>query len=61
MSELCCDGRYEGDSHTRYEGKFIGPFQRFEVVRSVQNNQNSTSTKVMLNMSNVNDERVQVD
>ena len=54
--ELYCDGRHEGSSHARHEGKFIGPFQRAAVVRAIQNDPNSTGTKVMLNVPNFDDE-----
>ena len=58
---LLCNGKHVGISHSNYRGKFLGPFQKAAVVRAVQNDPNYTGTMVIRIMTNVEDERVQID
>ena len=58
MGTIMCTNYYvtEGkDSYSNHEGKFLGPFQKAAVMRAVRNDLNSTGTKVMQSMANVED------
>ena len=59
--QLECNARHKSDSHAKYFGKFLGPHQKVAVIRAVQNDPNCTGNKVIRNMGNVADERVQID
>ena len=58
LYRLHCNERHRSGSHSDFEGKFFGPFQKAAVVRAVQNYPNATGAMVIRNMVNVEDQRV---
>ena len=58
---LFCNKRHTGQSHTYHQGKFLDPFQKEAVSLAVQINLNITGTKVIRNLTNVDDEQVKID
>ena len=58
---LLCNKRHTGQSHANHQGKFLDPFLKKAVAPAVQNHPNITATMVIRNLTNVGDERVQID
>ena len=52
---------YSGQSHANHRGKFLDPFQKEAVARAVHIDPNITGEKIIRNLTNVDDERVQTD
>ena len=61
LFRLLCNAKHKAYSHSNHLGKFLDPFQKAALVRAVQNDPNVTTTTVIRNMANVQDERVQID
>ena len=53
LYQLYCNGRHSSDSHSNYEGEYLGPFQKAGMIRAVQNNPNAAGSMVIWNMANV--------
>ena len=45
----------------KYSGRFLGLFQKWVVVRAVQNDSNCTGTSVMRNIANIPDDLIHID
>ena len=58
---LWCNKRHTGQSHANHRGKFLDPFQQEVVSRAVHIDPNITGAKIIRNLTNVDDERVQID